>query len=64
MLLQSFDIQGPSSGFNYVGGGTKSTVIEQANYANDVGQCSIGEFILVYILTTKDNIIIIYEPIW
>jgi len=42
--FESFDIQGPSSGFNYVGGGTKSTVIEQANFANDVGQCSIDSF--------------------
>ena len=47
-FFQSFDIEGPASGFYYAG--TAETVLtatvvsdaQQANYGNHVGQCETG----------------------
>ena len=60
LFLQSFDIQGPNSGFVYVA--TLSTTTQQGNFANVVGQCMIGKYILT-LFHAGDLIIIVSTTI-
>ena len=51
LFLQSFDIQGPNTGLFYNGNSPTAdsifTAVAAGNFANKVGQCQIGESILV-----------------
>ena len=46
-FLQSFDIQAPATGFFYNGNNAAATKALAGNFGNTVGQCQIGESILV-----------------
>ena len=47
LFLQSFDIEGPNTGFFYNGNNDAATQAAAANFGNAVGHCAIGESILV-----------------